>query len=161
MPRSAFYYYLKRMMQPDKYAEIKNVINSICHENQGRYRYRRITDELHNRGFAINHKTVQRLMNQLGIKSLVRIKKYRSYKGEVGKVAPNVLKRNFNANRPNEKWTTDITEFALHGKKVYLSPILDMYNGKIVSYNISMSPNLDKLWICWIRHSRNSLMIVI
>ena len=61
MPRSTFYYYLKRMMQPDKYAEIKKVIDSIYHENKGRYGYRRITDELHNRGFAINHKTVQRL----------------------------------------------------------------------------------------------------
>ena len=76
---------------------------------------------------------------------MVRIKKYRSYKGEVGKIAPNILKRDFNTTAPNQKWTTDITEFALFGTKLYLSPILDMYNGEIISYEISDRPVLGQV----------------
>ena len=75
-------------------------------------------------------------MKQLNLKCMVRIKKYRSYKGEIGKIAPNLLNRNFNAEKPNQKWTTDITEFSLFGEKTYLSPILDMFNGEIISYVI-------------------------
>lgn len=130
---------------PDKYAEIKEEIRAIYHENRGRYGYRRITMELHNRGYCINHKTVQRLMQSIGIKCMVRIKKYRSYKGEIGKIAPNIIQRDFSATAPNQKWTTDITEFALFGTKLYLSPILDMYNGEIISYNISERPVLSQV----------------
>lgn len=101
--------------------------------------------ELHNRGYQINHKTVQRLMKGLGLKCLVRIKKYRSYKGETGKIAPNIIGRDFKATEPNQKWTTDITEFSLFGSKLYLSPILDMYNVEIVSYTISSSPVLNQV----------------
>lgn len=145
MPRSTYYYYIKQMKRPDKYADIKNAIQVIYHENQGRYGYRRITMELRNRGYQINHKTVQRLMKILGLKCMVRMKKYRSYKGQVGKIAPNLLQRNFKAKKPNQKWTTDITEFSLFGTKMYLSPILDMYNGEIVSYSISNSPVLNQV----------------
>ena len=145
MPRSTYYYYLKKAGNPDKYAEVKEKIQLIHNENQGRYGYRRITMELHNRGYRINHKTVQRLMGLLGLKCMVRIKKYRSYKGQVGKIAPNLIQRNFKADAPNKKWTTDITEFSLFGKKLYLSPILDMYNGEIISYNISEHPVLNQV----------------
>ena len=100
---------------------------------------------MRNRGYVINHKTVQRLMKQLKLKSMVRMKKYRSYKGEVGKVAPNLINRDFHADRPLQKWTTDITEFSLFGKKLYLSPILDMFNGEIISYNISERPHLGQV----------------
>lgn len=93
-----------------------------------------------NRGYHINHKTVLRIMNQENIKCMVRMKKYKSYRGELGKVAPNLLQRNFNADKPNEKWVTDVTEFSLLGIKLYLSPILDLYNGEIISYNISDKP---------------------
>lgn len=139
--RSTFYYYLNLKKKPDKYKEIKEEIMSIYHENQGRYGYRRITLELHNRGYKINHKTVLRLMKLLGLKCMVRVKKYRSYKGTIGKVAPNIIQRNFHADKPNQKWTTDITEFSLHGTKLYLSPILDMYNGEIISYSIGNHPS--------------------
>ena len=84
-------------------------------------------------------------MKQLKLKSMVRMKKYRSYKGEIGKVAPNLINRDFHANRPLQKWTTDITEFSLFGKKLYLSPILDMFNGEIISYNISERPHLGQV----------------
>ena len=145
MPRSTYYYYFKKSKERDKYALIKEEITSIYHENQGRYGYRRITMELHNRGYVINHKTVQRLMKLLGLKCMVRIKKYRSYKGEIGKVAPNLIQRDFSATAPNQKWTTDITEFSLFGTKIYLSPILDMYNSEIISYNISERPVLEQV----------------
>ena len=130
------------MRIPDKYKEVKAEIVAIYHENKGRYGYRRITTEVHNRGFLINHKTVQRLMKELGLVCRVRIKKYRSYKGEVGKIAPNLLSRNFYAEKPNQKWATDVTEFSLFGEKMYLSPILDLHNGYLVSYTISERPVL-------------------
>ena len=79
-------------------------------------------------------------MKQEGLQCFVRIKKYRSYKGQVGTVASNILNRNFKANKPNEKWVTDITEFSLFGTKLYLSPIIDLFNGEVVSYNISERP---------------------
>ena len=145
MARSSFYYYLKRLKEPDKYEEVKSVINQIYHENKGRYGYRRITLEMKNRGYIINHKTVLKLMNQLGIKCEIRKRKYRSYKGEVGKVCPNILDRNFNANKPNEKWVTDVTEFRVGEDKVYLSPILDLYNGEIISYNLSTKPTFAQV----------------
>ncbi|MCU5276827.1 IS3 family transposase [Bacillus cereus] len=138
--RSTYYYWVKQMEREDKYKDVKEAIKQIFHEHQGRYGYRRITLELHNKGYRINHKTVLRLMNQLGLKSLVRISKYRSYRGKVGKVAPNVLKRDFKASRPNEKWVTDVTEVHLFGEKLYLSPILDLFNGEIISYNIEKRP---------------------
>ena len=138
--RSTYYYYLKKAKLPDKYLKVKEEIQAIFSENQGRYGYRRITMELKNRGYRINHKTVQRLMHVLNLKCMVRLKKYRSYKGEVGKIAPNRIQRNFYASAPNQKWATDITEFQLFGKKLYLSPILDMYNGEIVSYSICDRP---------------------
>ncbi|WP_144466453.1 IS3 family transposase, partial [Bacillus sp. FDAARGOS_235] len=104
------YYWMKQAKRPDKYKKVKELIKEIFSENFGRYGYRRITLELRNRGHALNHKTVRRLMNILGLKCLVRLKKYRSYKGTVGKFAPNILKRNFHASKPNEKWVTDVTE---------------------------------------------------
>ena len=98
---------------------------------------------LRSRGILLNHKTVQRLMKELGLVCRVRIKKYRSYKGEVGKIAPNLLNRDFRAEKPNQKWVTDVTEFSLYGQKLYLSPILDLHNGYLVSYTISERPVLN------------------
>ena len=106
LPRATFYYHVKRMQKADKYAEAKAEISTIYHKNKGRYGYRRITAALHNNGIHLNHKTVQRLMKELGLVCRVRVKKYRSYKGEVGRIAPNLLNRNFHAERPNQKWVT-------------------------------------------------------
>ncbi len=136
---------MKRAQRHDKYCIEKDEITAIYHEHQGRYGYRRITLEMRNRGYVINHKTVQRLMKQLKLKCQVRIKKYRSYKGEIGKVAPNLINRDFHAIAPNQKWTTDITEFSLFGKKLHLSPVLDMYNSEIISYSISDKPYLGQV----------------
>ena len=79
-------------------------------------------------------------MKQLGLVCHVRMKKYRSYKGEVGKIAPNLLQRNFHADRSNQKWVTDVTEFSLFGQKLYLSPILDLCSSDLVSYTILDRP---------------------
>jgi putative transposase len=144
LPRSTYYYYAKHSVKPEKYREIKEQITEIYKENKGRYGYRRITDELHNRGKVVNHKTVQRLMREMGLFCRVRIKKYNSYRGGVGKIAPNLLDRNFRADRQNEKWVTDVTEFSLFGQKLYLSTILDLYNGEIVSFSLSSHPNFTQ-----------------
>ena len=138
--RSTFYYQLNRMQVPDKYKEIKEQITSIYHENKGRYGYRRITLELHNRGFIINHKTVIRLMRDLGLQCFIRVQKYKSYKGEIGKICDNLLNREFEAEEPNQKWVTDVTEFKVHNEKLYLSPIVDLFNGEVISFNLSRHP---------------------
>ena len=143
LPRATFYYHLKRMNRPDKYAAVKAEITAIYHENKGRYGYRRITTELHKRNFFLNHKTVYRLMKELGLVCRVRMKKYRSYKGEVGKIAPNLLNRDFHTDKPNQKWVTDVTEFSLFGEKLYLSPILDLHSSDLVSYTLSDRPVLN------------------
>ena len=143
LPRATFYYHVKKMHRTDKYADVKAEIVAIYHENKGRYGYRRITAELRNRGFRINHKTVQRLMKLLGLVCRVRVKKYRSYKGEVGKIAPNLLQRDFYAEKPNQKWVTDVTEFSLFGQKLYLSALLDLHSSYLISYTISERPVLS------------------
>lgn len=143
LPRATYYYHAKLLESSDKYKEIKDAITTIYHEHRGRYGYRRITVALHNRGLVINHKTVQRLMKELALVCRVRMKKYKSYGGEVGKTAPNLLERNFKAEKPNQKWVTDVTEFSLFGRKLYLSPILDLCSQDIVSYTIFDSPVLS------------------
>ena len=147
MARSTFYYYLKKYKSNhDKYDKIKKEIFNIFNENKGRYGYRRITLELKNRGFNINHKTVLRLMNILGIKSIQRPKRrYNSYQGSIGKIANNLLKRDFKADKPNQKWVTDVTEFKVHDRKLYLSPIIDLFNGEIISYNLSKHPTFQQI----------------
>ena len=137
MARSTFYYHIKASRMPDKHADTKARIAGIYHEHRGRYGYRRITAELARQGHTVNHKTVLRLMSECGIKCQVPLREYRSYKGEVGRIAPNLLKRDFAAQAPNQKWVTDVTEFSLFGQKLYLSPIMDLYNREIVSYAIS------------------------
>ena len=143
LPRATFYCHLRRMKGVDKYELAKQEITAIYHENKGRYGYRRITMVLHDRNLPLNHKTVQRLMKELGLICRVRMKKYRSYKGGVGKVAPNLLNRDFHADKPNQKWVTDVTEFSLFGEKLYLSPILDLHSSDLVSYTISARPMLS------------------
>ena len=142
LARATYYYHAKRQVAPDKYADAKEEITAIYHEHRGRYGYRRIMMDLRSRGFFLNHKTVQRLMKALGLVCRVRMKKYKSYTGEVGKIAPDLLQRDFEAARPNQKWVTDVTEFSLFGQKLYLSPILDLCSRDIVNYALSDKPAL-------------------
>lgn len=126
----------------DKYEPLKARILAIYREHRGRYGYRRVTAALRRTGEKVNHKIVQRLMQQLGLKSKVRIKRYRSYRGPVGKKAPNLLGRDFQASQPNIKWVTDVTEFKIQGRKLYLSPVMDLFNGEILAYELSDRPVL-------------------
>jgi len=143
MARSTFYYHLKRLSVEDKYKETKARILSIFHEHKGRYGYRRVTIELRKEIPHINHKTVKKLMNELNLKCEVRKVKYHSYKGNVGKTAPNIVDRDFSACGPYQKMATDVTQINVCNSKVYLSPVLDMFNGEILSYTISDAPNLN------------------
>lgn len=115
----------------------------LFNKHKCRYGYRRITIELRNLGYTINHKTVLKLMRELGLRAKQsKNAKYHSYKGTIGKIADNILERHFEADKPFEKLTTDVTEFKIGDEKVYLSPVLDLFNREIVSYSISKSPNL-------------------
>jgi putative transposase len=145
MARSVYYYHLKSDGGSDPYQSAKEQITQIFSTHQGRYGYRRVQLELRNQHHYLNHKTVQKLMTELGLKSLIRPKRYQSYKGSVGKVAPNLLERNFETSKPNQKWVTDVTEFNIKGQKVYLSPILDLYNQEIISYEIADRPQISSV----------------
>ena len=140
LARSTFYYQLGVLKAGDKHSQLKAMIKAMFERHKGRYGYRRVTAAIGQLGKRVNHKTVQRLMGELKLKSLVRPKKYKSFKGEVGQAAPNELNRNFKAPAPNEKWVTDVTEFKVAGEKLYLSPVLDLYNGEIVAYEINRRP---------------------
>ncbi|MBW1590672.1 IS3 family transposase, partial [Escherichia coli] len=140
LARSTLYYQLSLQKAKDKYADVKQLIASIFHEHRGCYGYRRIHCELQKRGLKFSGKTVRKLMQQLGLKSPVRLKKYRSYRGNMGLTAENILQRQFKAEAPCEKWVTDITEFRAGGQKLYLSPILDLFNGEIVAWETACRP---------------------
>ncbi|MNM91025.1 Integrase core domain protein [compost metagenome] len=143
LARSTFYYQVKCLQKPDKHAALKEVVQRVYHEEKGRYGYRRVTLAIRNQGTLVNKKVIERLMAELGLKSVVRPKKYRSYRGTVGKVAMNLLERNFVAQRPNQKWVTDVTEFKVAQQKLYLSPVMDLYNGEIIAYETASRPTYD------------------
>ena len=148
LARSTYYYHLKQLDQSDKDDQVKAEIQLIYTEHKGNYGYRRMTLELRNRGFVVNHKKVQRLMKVLGLTARIRRKrKYSSYQGEVGKKADNLIQRQFEATKPMQKCYTDVTEFAIpaSSQKLYLSPVLDGFNSEIISYNLSTSPNLQQM----------------
>ena len=148
LARSTYYYQLKQLDGLDKDKELKTEIQAIYSEHKGNYGFRRVTLELRNRGFTVNHKKVQRLMKILGLTARIRRKrKYSSYQGEVGKKAENLIQRQFEASRPMEKCYTDVTEFAIPNstQKLYLSPVLDGFNSEIIAYHLSTSPNLEQV----------------
>ena len=140
LARSTYYYQVGVLEADDKDVELKTMIQDQFERHKGRYGYRRITAAIRQLGQKINHKLVQRLMGELKLKSLVRPKKYKSFKGDLGEAAPNELGRQFEATAPNEKWTTDVTEFNVAGEKLYLSPVLDLYNREIVAFEMNRRP---------------------
>lgn len=140
-----YYYHWRLCHRPDPQAPLKAQIQAIFHRHQGRYGYRRVHLELRNQACYLNPKTVQKLMGQLNLKSMVRPKRYQSYQGALGKAAPNYLSRDFKSDAPNQKWVTDVTEFNIKGQKVYLSPILDLFNQEIIAYEIADRPMLSSV----------------
>ena len=143
LSRSTYYYELGRTDKVrERNAELSSEIVSVFNENRKRYGVRRVHRELLNRGFLVNHKRVQRIMNQLGLFGKRPKEKYHSYKGDVGKVADNIINRDFSTEKPLQKWTTDVSQFNLSWGKCYISPILDMNTRLILVMVLSMDQNL-------------------
>jgi len=156
--RSTYYYNINKVNKDLKNDQLMNKIIEVFYEHKKRYGYRRIALELRNQDIFVNHKKVKRLMKVLGLYAYIPKAKYKSYKGDMNGTCKNLLlnkiidkekyktiyKRNFKTNSCNEKWTTDVSEFHISAGKLYLSPILDMHNGEIVSYSISDSPNFKQ-----------------
>jgi len=146
MSRSTYYFEIgKNDAVAVRNKDLVNDINKIFDANKGRYGVRRIYHELRNLGMKINHKKVQRLMHEEGLIGKRPKEKYNSYKGTVGKVADNIINRDFSTKAPLEKWTTDVTQFKFSWGKCYLSPILDMHTNEIISYDLSLSPNMAQI----------------
>lgn len=146
IPEATYHYQIKQLRKDDPDEELKETITDLFHKHDGKYGYRRIHLALGNLGYKINHKKVQRIMRELGLKCIkfTRKSRYNSYKGTVGKVAKNRLNRRFSTPIPLQKLVTDITEFkCTEDEKLYFNPILDLYNGEIISYGISKRPTLD------------------
>jgi len=142
--RSTFYYHAAKLDELDKHAQLKAVIRQLFEENRARYGHRRIWLKLRALGWQVTKKLVHKLMNQLGLRSKVRIKrKYNSYKGVQSVIAPNLLAREFEASKPNLKWVSDVTEFRVQNTKVYLSPVLDLFDHCVVGYKTGTSPTVD------------------
>ena len=146
LSKSTYYYEIGRIDKvQERNKNISSEIESIFNENRGRYGVRRACQELARRGFSVNHKRVQRIMKQLGLAGKRPKEKYHSYRDEVGKVADNIINRDFSTDRPLQKWTTDISQFTLPWGKCYLSPILEMNTNEIIAYNLSLSPNMEQI----------------
>lgn len=157
--KSTYFYTINTYSREDKDYELKELIKTIFKENKSRYGYRRVTLELKNREYKINHKRVKRLMKLLNLYGVQPKAKYKSYKGEVGKTCKNLLltkvvdeennktyyERNFTTTSVNQIWSTDVSEFHIAAGKLYLSPIIDVHNREIVSYVISRSPNFKQV----------------
>ena len=152
MPKATYMYWQKRFDRENPDREIEEKIQEIRTDNKD-YGYRRILGELRNQGYTINKKKVQRIVQKLGLQvtSYTRkSRKYSSYKGKVGTVAPNRIKRRFNTHIPHQKITTDTTEFKYYEidakghmtmHKLYLDPFMDLFNGEILSYGIDTKPS--------------------
>lgn len=148
LPKSVYYYHHKRIAQRAEdpaLAEIKEI-----KEENPNYGYRSITDELRNRNWTVNHKRVYRLMKENHLQANAynkKTRKYNSYKGTVGTIAPNLLKRRFETDRPYQKLTADITELRWGTKttaeRAYFQPIYDLYSGEVLSFNLGLHPTVD------------------
>ena len=146
MAKSTYYFEIsKSNIVFEKNKDLLAVIQQIFTQNKGRYGVRRVHKELVNRCYVINHKRVQRIMHEAGLFGKRPKEKYHSYKGKVGKIADNLINRDFSTSAPLQKWTTDISQFSFPWGKCYLSPILDMNTNEIISYDLSTSPNLEQI----------------
>jgi len=144
LPRSSFFYHLARLDTSDKYGEIRGALVDIFDRNYRCYGYRRLHASLSDRSLRISEKVVRRLMKQEALVAVGRRRRrYGSYMGEISPAPDNLLNRDFSAESPNEKWLTDITEFQIPAGKVYLSPMIDCYDGKVVSWSIGTRPDAE------------------
>ena len=146
MPKSTYYYEINKKDKVDLRNEALTCeIEKIFEFHKQRYGIRRVYQDLLNKGYKVNHKRVQRIMNKLNLKVQRPKEKYHSYQGNVGKIADNIINRDFKACKPFQKWTTDVSQFNLSWGKCYISPILDMYSNEIIAYDLALSPNLEQV----------------
>ena len=146
MAKSTYYFEISKTDAVElRNADLKKEIEKIFNENKRRYGVRRVHKELINRGIIVNHKRVQRLMHNMGLLGKRPKEKYHSYKGSVGKIADNLINRDFSTTAPLQKWTTDVSQFNFTWGKCYFSPILDMNTNEIISYDLSLHPDLDQI----------------
>ena len=140
--RSSYYYQEKAIHAEDKYRDIRIKICELFRSNYGAFGYRKIYVLLKREGITLSEKVVRRIMREEGlIVKVHRRRKYNSYKGEISPAVENLINRDFHADKPNQKWLTDITEFSIEAGKVYLSPIIDCLDGMPVSWTVGTSPN--------------------
>ena len=146
LSRSTYYFEIRKA-DPVKARNMNlaSEIKDVFTYHKGRYGVRRIHRELVNRGHTVNHKRVQRIMHELGLCGKRPKEKYHSYQGVVGKVADNLINRDFTTTKPLQKWTTDVSQFSFPWGKCYLSPILDMHTNEVISYDLSQSPNMEQI----------------
>ena len=144
MGKSSYQYQVKVLNSPDRYANLRWRIIAIFKSSDARYGYRRIHMSLRNKGITASEKVVARIMKEEGlIAKRGKRRKYSSYRGELSEAPENLVNRNFHVSAPNKLWLTDITEFKLPSGKVYLSPIIDCFDGMVISWQMSQSPNAD------------------
>ena len=142
MPRSTFFYHQKRLSKPDKHAELKQAIRESFERNKHRYGYRRVLLDLRNQGWVVNHKLVYKLMCEMGLRAKIRRRRpYVSYTGTISHIADNKLDRKFTPDQPNTVFVSDVTEFRVAGRKVYLSPVMDLFDRSIVAHTVATSPS--------------------
>lgn len=146
MPKSTYYYEINKVDAVKiRNKNIENKISEIFNNHKRRYGVRRIYRELLNQGYTINHKKVQRITHELKLFVKRHREKYHSYKGKIGKTADNIIDRNFKTDKPLQKCSTEVSQFNFSWAKCYISPILDMYTNEIISYDLSLSPNLEQI----------------
>ncbi|WP_415874052.1 IS3 family transposase [Corynebacterium jeikeium] len=142
IPRSTFFYHQKRLSKPDKHAELKAEIRESFERNKHRYGYRRVLLDLRNQGWVVNHKLVYKLMCEMGLRAKIRQRRpYVSYAGTISHIADNKLDRKFTPDQPNTVFVSDVTEFRVAGRKVYLSPVMDLFDRSIVAHTVATSPS--------------------
>lgn len=144
LPRSSYYYHREALRRPDKYAQTRQAMARIFENNYRCYGYRRIGQSLRQDGTPLSEKVVRRLMTEEGlVVGSTQRRRFSTYRGEISPAPENLIARDFRATAPNEKWLTDITEFPVSDGKVYLSPMIDCFDGLVVSWSISASPNAE------------------
>jgi len=144
IPKSSYFYQREAQNRPDKYTALRSEVKKVFTENQSRYGYRRVHTEIKDNGIIVSEKVIRRIMGegQLVV-SCKRKRKYSSYMGEISPAVENLVDRDFHADVPNKKWLTDLTEFHIPAGKVYLSPIVDCFDGLAVSWTIGTSPDAE------------------
>ena len=143
LARSSYFYRRKIALLPDKYEKLRHHIKRLFDENYGCYGYRRIHALLVREGICVSEKIVRRIMAECDLVVVRKKRRYNAYKGEKAPAAENLIRRDFYAEAPNVKWITDITEFSIPAGKVYLSPIIDCFDGLVVSWSISSRPDAE------------------